>query len=112
MPASPCWETATKLLFTNLNGTAISAQADVWAALADGGAGSSVATLIIDADAEIIDINGAIFALCIESEADCRRQFQFNPPAYIVDIDISERRFRANRNYAMAISARAILPDL
>src|SRR6476646_5133911 len=86
----------TKLLFANLNCPAVGAQADVWPTFADGGAGSSIATLVIHADAEIIDVNGAVFALCIEREAGCRRKFQFNSTLHIVDIDISERHFRAD----------------
>src|SRR4051794_6108565 len=84
------------LLLANLNGAAVSAQADIRPAFANGGAGCRVTALVINADAEIIDINGAVFALCIKPEAGDRRQFKFNSPADIVDIDISERGFWAD----------------
>src|SRR6476469_6381 len=91
------------LLFANLNCAAVRTQADVWAAFADGGAGRGITALIIDTDAEIIHVNGAVFALGIEPESDFRRHFNLNSSADIVDIDISERRFWANGNQAIAV---------
>ena len=103
MPALAASNTAIELLFANLNGAAVGTQADIWAAFADGGAGRGVTALVIDTDAEIIHVNGAVFALGVEPEADFRRHFNLDSSAHIVDIDISERRFWANGNQAIAV---------
>ena len=55
-----------------------------------------VLALVIDADAEIVYVNVAVFALCVQPEAGGWRHVKFNSAAYIVDIDIAERRFGAN----------------
>src|SRR5882724_12645162 len=88
--------TATKLLLANLNSAAVCAQTNIRAAFADGGARTGVLALVIDADAEIIHVNGAVLAFCVEPEAGNSRQVQFNSAAYVVDIDISERSFGPN----------------
>src|SRR5436309_184252 len=102
MPVPGC-EEHNKLLLANLNGATVSTQANVWATFANSAAGRCVTALIIDIDAEVIHVNGAVSALGVEPEADFRRQLNLDSSAHIVDINISERRFWANGNQAIAV---------
>src|SRR5690348_14511558 len=96
-------EIATKLLLANLNAAAVGAQADIGTALADGGACSDVVALVVDIDAEIVYVNVAVRALRVQPEAGGSRHIQFDTAVSVADIDISQGRFRADRDHAIAI---------
>src|SRR5882724_13231184 len=92
----PAREYSNKLLLANLNSAAVCAQTNIRATFADGGARTGVLAPVIDADTEIIHVNSAVFAFCVEPEASNRRHVQFNSTAHIVDVDISDRGFGSN----------------
>src|SRR6476469_4259524 len=102
-PAPPCGNTTTKLLLANLNAAAVCAEADIGTAFADGGARGGVAALVIDVDAEIVYVNVAVRALRIHAEACFPRQIKFDTAVSVADIDISQGRFRSDRDHAVAV---------
>src|SRR6476646_7795735 len=103
MPASVPKTQATELLLANLNAAAVGAQADIGPTFADGGARRGVAALVVDVDAEIVHVNVAIRALRIQAETGGWRHVKFDAAVSVADIDISERRFRADCDHAIAV---------
>src|SRR4249920_3416239 len=94
---------ANKLLLANLNAAAVGAQANIRPAFADGGACSGVAALVVDVDSEIVYVNVAVRALRIQAEAGGWRHVKFDTAVSVADIDISQGRFRADRDHAVAV---------